>query len=47
MVPFASDVLQMAVVIPNMMLSFAYSMNFFPIYKGTLYFYLGLKDARD
>ena len=34
MVPFENDILQMAVVIPNLMLALAYQMNFFPIFKG-------------
>lgn len=34
MVPFGNDVMEMAIVIPNMMLSLAYQMNFFPIFKG-------------
>jgi hypothetical protein len=36
MVPVAKDFLQMIIVIPNMMLALAYSMNFFPIYKGII-----------
>lgn len=40
MVPVATDVLQMVIVIPNLMLALAYSMNFYPIFKG-------MKDARD
>lgn len=47
MVPFASDALNMGIVIPNMMLALAYQMNFFPIYKGIFPTYLGMKDARD
>lgn len=34
MAPVGSDVMEMAIVIPNMMLSLAYQMNFFPIFKG-------------
>lgn len=33
-IPIAHDPLEMAVVIPNLMLSLAYQMNFFPIFKG-------------
>ncbi len=47
MVPVGKDFLQMIIVIPNMMLALAYSMNFFPIYKGTLVNNIGMKDARD
>ncbi len=36
--PFESDFLQMAAVIPNLMLAFGYHMNFFPIFKGILIF---------
>lgn len=36
MVPIGEDFLQMVIVIPNMMLALAYSMNFFPIFKGIL-----------
>lgn len=32
--PFESDLLEMAAVIPNLMLAFGYHMNFFPIFKG-------------
>lgn len=35
MVAFANKPLEMAVVIPNMLLALAYSMNFFPIFKGS------------
>ena len=34
MVPFADEFLEMASVVPNMMLAFAFQMNFFPIFKG-------------
>lgn len=34
MVAFGTKPLEMAVVIPNMMLALAYAMNFFPIFKG-------------
>ena len=33
-VPFEDDILGMASVLPNLMLSFGYHMNFFPIFKG-------------
>lgn len=32
--PFPDKPLDMAIVIPNMMLALAYQMNFFPIFKG-------------
>lgn len=41
MVPFGNDVLQIASVIPNMMLALAYQMNFFPIFKGIFNFIQG------
>jgi amino acid permease len=34
MKPFPSDWLQVATVIPNIMLALSFQMNFFPIYKG-------------
>ena len=34
MVPFASDILKISAVIPNVMLALGYHMNFFPIFKG-------------
>jgi hypothetical protein len=47
MVPVGHDFLQMVIVIPNMMLALAYSMNFFPIFKGNSSNNSGMKDARD
>jgi amino acid permease len=47
MVPVATDVLQMVIVIPNLMLALAYSMNFYPIFKGKFVYISGMKDARD
>lgn len=38
MVPVGNNPLNMAIVIPNMMLALAYQMNFFPIFKGILPF---------
>ena len=33
-VAFQNDIMEMASVIPNLMLAFGYHMNFFPIFKG-------------
>jgi hypothetical protein len=34
MEPFGDDGLEMAVVLPNLMLAITFHMNFFPIFKG-------------
>ena len=39
--------MEIASVLPNLMLAFGYHMNFFPIFKGELDIYAGLKDSRD
>ena len=47
MVPIATDILQMATVIPNAMLTLSFLLNFFPIFKGTFLFKIGMKEAHD
>jgi hypothetical protein len=38
MKPFPSDWMKVATVTPNIMLALAFQMNFFPIFKGNLFF---------
>ncbi len=47
MQPFPEDWLKAATVVPNIMLALAFQMNFFPIYKGTVWLNLGLKNSND
>ena len=47
MEPFPRDWSKVASVVPNIMLALAYQMNFYPIYKGNIKYYLGLKNSND